>query len=62
MLFRSAGGIAHDLNNVLQVVQGGGALLQDGASNADEVRRVARLILEAAQRGAGVTQRLLSFS
>jgi signal transduction histidine kinase len=57
-----AGGIAHDFNNVLQAVQGGSALLGRRCGRPDEVRRLADLILKAAERGAGVTSRLLAFS
>jgi PAS domain S-box-containing protein len=57
-----AGGIAHDFNNVLQAVQGGSALLGRRCGKPDEIRRLADLILKAAERGAGVTNRLLAFS
>jgi PAS domain S-box-containing protein len=57
-----AGGIAHDLNNVLQAVSSGASLTTRDAENPDRVRRLARLITEAAGRGAAVTRRLLSFS
>ncbi|PPQ35751.1 PAS domain S-box protein [Rhodopila globiformis] len=57
-----AGGIAHDINNVLQAVQGGSALLARRCGKPEEVRRLAELILSAAERGAGVTSRLLAFS
>ena len=57
-----AGGIAHDFNNVLQAVQGGASLLERRSADPDGVRRLARMIFEAAERGAGVTRRLLAFS
>jgi PAS domain S-box-containing protein len=57
-----AGGIAHDFNNVLQAVQGGCALIERRPGNAEGVRRYARMVLEAAERGATVTHRLLAFS
>jgi PAS domain S-box-containing protein len=57
-----AGGIAHDFNNILQAVQGGGALIERRPGNAEGVKRLARMILEAAERGATVTHRLLAFS
>ena len=57
-----AGGIAHDLNNVLQVVQGGAALLERRPGDEAGVRRLARLVMEATERGAAVTHRLLAFS
>ena len=57
-----AGGIAHDLNNVLQAITSGASLATRDADNPDRVRRLARLMNESAQRGAAVTRRLLSFS
>jgi PAS domain S-box-containing protein len=57
-----AGGIAHDFNNVLQAVQGGARLI--GARHADpaQVRRLAGMVAEAAERGAAITRRLLAFA
>ncbi len=57
-----AGGIAHDFNNVLQAIQGGGALIERRPADPEGVRRLARLITDAAGRGAGVTRRLLAFA
>ncbi len=57
-----AGGIAHDFNNVLQAVQGGAALIERRAEDADGVRRLARLILDGTARGASITRRLLAFA
>ena len=57
-----AGGIAHDFNNVLQAVTGGLGLIGRRARNADEVRRLARMAEDAAQRGAAITGRLLAFA
>ncbi len=57
-----AGGIAHDVNNVLQTVRSGSGLLLRGAADVDEVRRLASMVHEAAGRGATITQRLLTFS
>jgi PAS domain S-box-containing protein len=57
-----AGGIAHDFNNVLQAVQGRAALIERRPDDAERVRDHARTIVEAAERGSIVTQRLLAFS
>jgi signal transduction histidine kinase/PAS domain-containing protein len=57
-----AGGIAHDINNVLQAVQGGSEMLARRCDDAGEVRRLANMIGASAERGAGVTSRLLAFS
>jgi PAS domain S-box-containing protein len=57
-----AGGIAHDFNNVLQAVSGGAALIERRPEDAARVLRNARLVLDAARRGAAITSRLLAFS
>jgi PAS domain S-box-containing protein len=57
-----AGGIAHDINNVLQAVGGGAALIERKPGEPDHVRRIARMVIEAAERGSAVTRRLLAFS
>ena len=57
-----AGGIAHDLNNVLQAVISGASLTTREAEHPERIRRLARMMTEAAQRGAAVTRRLLVFS
>ncbi len=57
-----AGGIAHDFNNVLQAVSGGAALIERRPDDPDRVLRYARMVLDAAKRGAAITSRLLAFS
>ena len=57
-----AGGIAHDFNNVLQAVQGSASLLGKRAADSEGVRRLAGTIQDAAERGASITRRLLSFA
>jgi signal transduction histidine kinase/ActR/RegA family two-component response regulator len=57
-----AGGIAHDFNNILQAVTGGAALIERRPNDTDRVLRHARMILDAARRGAAITSRLLAFS
>ena len=61
-LGRLAGGIAHDLNNVLQSIDGGAALIHKRADNAAEVRALSARVMEAVDRGAATTRRLLTFS
>jgi len=56
-----AGGIAHDFNNVLQGVQGAAALIERRAGDQAAVRRLARLAIEAIERGSSITRRLLAF-
>ncbi len=57
-----AGGIAHDFNNVLQAVIGGLSLIQRRAGDFESVRRLAGMAVDAAQRGASITGRLLAFA
>ena len=56
-----AGGIAHDFNNVLQGIAGAAALIERRAKDEAGVRRFARLVTEATERGASITRRLLGF-
>jgi two-component system, cell cycle sensor histidine kinase and response regulator CckA len=59
---RLAGGVAHDFNNLLTIVSGYAELLLLG-NNLDAAQRSAlEEIRRAAQRGGGLTQRLLAFS
>ncbi len=57
-----AGGIAHDFNNVLQAVQGGAGLIERRPTDPISVRRLARMVFEAAERGSSITRRLLAFA
>ncbi len=63
------GGIAHDFNNLLTVIQGFTDMLLTQIDRAQErpvdpqrARRSLRAVMEAAERGAGLTQQLLAFS
>ncbi len=57
------GGVAHDFNNLLTAVLGNLELLQRHSRTQDErFQRWVHNALEAAQRGAILTQRLLAFS
>ena len=57
-----AGGIAHDFNNVMQSVLVAADMTELAAAQPDKVRRLARMMNEAAERGAAITRRLLVFS
>ncbi|CAH2604344.1 Histidine kinase [Rhodovastum atsumiense] len=57
-----AGGIAHDFNNILQAVQSGVTLIAHRAENPATVRKFARTVLGAAERGGAITRRLLAFA
>ena len=55
-----AGGVAHDFNNILQVIQGYGSLI--ALETAPPVSDQAAEIVAAAQRGGALTASLLSYS
>ena len=56
-----AGGVAHDFNNILTVVQGHASLLL-AANLGESAGRSAEQIFQAAERAAGLTRQLLTFS
>lgn len=60
-LGRLAGGIAHDFNNVLQAALGGAKLIER-RSTEPGIRRLAGMVIQAGERGASVTQRLLAYA
>ncbi|KAA5607996.1 PAS domain S-box protein [Rhodovastum atsumiense] len=57
-----ASGIAHDFNNVLQTVSGAAMLIERRPDDPEKARQLARTAINAASRGASITQRLLSFA
>jgi PAS domain S-box-containing protein len=57
-----AGGVAHDFNNMLQTVHGAATLIDEQPDDAEDVQNLARMVLEAADRGASITRRLLAFA
>lgn len=57
-----AGGILHDFNNVLTVITGTIDILAHAVADRPELAAVARLIDEAASRGARLTSQLLAFA
>ena len=57
-----AGGVAHDFNNVLQAVQSAARVIKRRPNDAESVSKMAQIAADAAERGIGVTQRLLSFA
>ena len=56
------GGIAHEFNNLLQVALGAAQSLGDRLTFDPPAAREAEIILEASERAAELTQRLLAFS
>jgi PAS domain S-box-containing protein len=56
------GGIAHDFNNILTVITGTIEILADAVADRPELAAIAKLIDEAASRGADLTKHLLAFA
>jgi PAS domain S-box-containing protein len=56
------GGVAHEFNNLLMVIEGNVTLLESHAEKDAEIADLTRRISAASRRGAEVTQRLLAFS
>jgi PAS domain S-box-containing protein len=56
-----AGGIAHDFNNLLTSIVGSSELLAARMNREDRSLRAVRRIQAAAERGAALTQKLLTF-
>jgi signal transduction histidine kinase/CheY-like chemotaxis protein len=56
------GGVAHDFNNILTVITGTIEILAEGVADRPELLAIAKMIDDAAARGADLTQRLLAFA
>ncbi len=56
------GGVAHDFNNILTVITGTIGILQDAVADRPELVSIAKLIDDAAERGAQLTKHLLAFA
>jgi signal transduction histidine kinase/ActR/RegA family two-component response regulator len=56
------GGVAHDLNNILTVITGTIEILAESVADRPELAAIARMMDEAAGRGADLTHRLLAFA
>ena len=59
---RLAGGVAHDLNNLLSPILGYSEILLEGIGDNDWCRRELEQILKAGQRARDLVQQLLAFS
>ena len=56
------GGIAHDFNNILTVITGTIGILADAVAGDPQLVAIARMIDDAAERGANLTKHLLAFA
>jgi signal transduction histidine kinase/DNA-binding NarL/FixJ family response regulator len=56
------GGVAHDFNNMLTVITGTAEILADGLTDRPDLLAIARMIDQAAARGAELTRHLLAFA
>jgi len=56
------GGMAHDFNNLLTIVIGNAEALMESLPGDHELRSLAETAMEAAERGAELTSRLLAFA
>jgi signal transduction histidine kinase len=56
------GGIAHDFNNILTVITGMIEILADAVAHDPKLAEFAKMVDDAAQRGAELTQHLLAFA
>ena len=56
------GGVAHDFNNLLTIIVGNLDMIVRAPENRARVERLAKSGLQAARRGAEVTEKLLAFS
>jgi PAS domain S-box-containing protein len=57
-----AGGVAHDFNNILMVIQSYTEMLQDCLPPHDALRRNTQQVLKASERAASLTRQMLAFS
>lgn len=62
LLGKLTGGIAHDFNNLLTVILGNSDILAELLADKPELQRLAQMSAEAADRGAELVSRLLSFA
>jgi PAS domain S-box-containing protein len=56
------GGIAHDFNNILTVITGTIGILAEALEDNPQLTAIAKMIDDAAERGASLTKHLLAFA
>ncbi len=57
-----AAGVAHDFNNILNIIQGYASLLKEPGTKDEEVGETASVIVESTERGAEVVHQLLTLA
>jgi PAS domain S-box-containing protein len=57
-----AGGVAHDFNNMLQIIHGYTDLVLSGAGTAEQIPSYLQRVLKAAEAASRLTRQLLAFS
>ncbi|MDZ4689716.1 PAS domain S-box protein [Terricaulis sp.] len=62
MVGQLSGGIAHDFNNLLTAILGNAEVLSARLGEQSDLKKLADVIISAADTGAELTQRLLAFS
>lgn len=56
-----AGGVAHDFNNILAIMEGYARMAESGWKRGDDITENLRKIYSAIERGSGLTRQLLTF-
>jgi PAS domain S-box-containing protein len=59
---RLAGGVAHDFNNILQVMMGYSGMLMEKLPKGDDAHEFAREIAQGVDRASALTRQLLAFA
>jgi PAS domain S-box-containing protein len=62
LLGQLTGGIAHDFNNLLGIIHLNLELIRDAASKDVDIKDMANMALQAAERGASLTHQLLAYA
>jgi two-component system, chemotaxis family, CheB/CheR fusion protein len=57
-----AAGVAHDFNNILNIIQGYASLLKEPGTQDEEVAETGSVIVESTKRGAEVVRQLLTLA
>ena len=57
-----AGGVAHDFNNILQIIRGYTEIIHDAAGDVQEINEPAQTILSSVERGSNLVRQMLYFS